>query len=202
MSFFKEISARRLFWIASLCLALIVPTGWAVGPDQAQKLQDLGVSQGTIDLIVSLEEQPDRARPPVVTADEVERLAQEGVADNSLALLVRLDLATAREKALPVTPAAILALKKEGVHQEIIQRVLEEEINNYNKLKSTDMGRSVVTRSDGSQAIVYQVGDPDKPRPSAQEQEDRDLERALKILERLNIYIKPHREKQPAESGQ
>jgi hypothetical protein len=181
----------HFLWTAGLCLALIAGTGWAMSPDQTQKLKNLGLSAGSLELIETLEHQAgQRTRPPVMTADEVARLAKEGLEEDLIALLLRLDLASGQAPALPVTPTAVQALKKEGVQKETIQRLLEGEIKNYSQLKETDMGRSIVTRPDGSRAIVYQVGDPDRPSPSPKDQEEKEMERALKILERLNIHLK------------
>jgi hypothetical protein len=191
---------RRRLWAVGICLTLLAGATWAVSPDQAQKLKGFGLSAGTLELIETLERQAgQRTRPPVMTVDEVARLAKEGLEEDLIALLLRLDLASGQTPSLTVTPAAVQTLKKEGVPKETIQRLLEGEIKNYSKLTDTDLGRSIVTRPDGSRVRVYQVGDPDRPRPSPKDQEAQDLERALKILERLNIYLKPPQPEKPAD---
>lgn len=190
---------RRRLWAVGLGLALLAGAAWAVSPDQAQKLKGFGLSTATLELIEALERQTgQRTRPPVMTVDEVARLAKEGLEEDLIALLLRLDLASGQAPSMTVAPAAVQALKKEGVPKETIQRLLEGELRSYSQLKETDMGRSTITRPDGSRVRVYQVGDPERPRPSPRDQEEQDFERALKILERLNIYLKPPQPEQPA----
>ncbi|MBW2061222.1 MAG: hypothetical protein JRI95_06610 [Deltaproteobacteria bacterium] len=166
---------------------------WALTPEQTRQLTGLGLSQRTIDLLSSLEQDPGRTRKPSLTFEQVKKLAEEGLAEDIIQLLIRLDRASGAKSRLTVTPAAVSELKKAGVSNETLCLMLESEIRIAGRA-ATDMGTWTITRPDGTRVIVYAVGDPTRPLPSLSQRQEQELRRALRILKHLNITIEiPYR---------
>jgi len=84
-----------------------------------------------------------------------------------------------------LTAEEILQLKKNGVSDRTIELMLQKEIEQQKRQESEPK----ITETD--RAITYSTG---KPSPTLTEQEQRDLERAWKMLEGMTVKIRENKE--------
>jgi|YNPBryantNP2012_1023418.scaffolds.fasta_scaffold02167_8 hypothetical protein len=82
---------------------------------------------------------------------------------------------------MALTADEILQLKKNGVSDRTIELMLQKEIEQQKRQESEPQ----ITETD--RAITYSTG---KPSPTLTEQEQRDLERAWKMLEGMTVKIR------------
>ena len=230
----------------ALCLltALAGPAG-ALTSDEALRLLQSGLSDRTVADLTALSQDKSRRRAPVMTYAAVDSLIKAGFSDELIGKLAQLDHKTGLERNMPLPPAEVIELKRQGVNFSTIGMLIESELlrgaqgAGYQQVQpgrtvnigptgkgvityrsggptANDVGQTVVTRPNGSKAIVYYsggggssigkqlltrsdgrqyylyyTGDPNQPAPDLEAQQREQLEEALRILDR--IHVNPYR---------
>ena len=181
--------------LAVLIAFTIYPAPPALGLTQKEMadLKKAGLSDQTLFDLQALHDQAGRTRKPDLTYKAVQKLLKAGILEDLIQLLIRLDSVSGRAKQMTISPDLAIRLKKAGVSSQTIRLMLRSEIDRASQGESQKpaLGRKVVTRPDGKQVIIYYSGDPNRPRPSRNQKQEEELQRAWKLLEQIRIHIDP-----------
>jgi len=199
-----------ILWILAVSISAVA--GLQTG--EIDRLQEAGLSPETIASVKDLHQMQNGQRPPLMTVEEIFGLLDLGMTDELIGQMVQLDRMTRHQAGMPISPKQIRVLLEAGINTETIRLLLRSEIHRlsvpsdpgmtgretivrpdgrkvivYRSGATSQVGQKVITYPDGRKIIIDYSGHPNAPVMSIEEQQERQLKRALDLLERLQLHI-------------
>ncbi|MBF0528472.1 MAG: hypothetical protein HQK55_04210 [Deltaproteobacteria bacterium] len=204
--------------IAMLFFSMIAgPVSAELTPEDKNALSKLGLSDNTIQGLITLYQDNTRKRPPALTIPELEKLVRAGFQDEHIRLFTTLDSLTGKKEFIPISPPQARELVSSGVSQETIRLMLVSEIARaaeqnthtagekpeleqkvvidneghrhivYSTGETSGLGQEVVTDSEGHRHFIYRSLD---SKPSIEEERQQaELRRARELLDKIQIHV-------------